>query len=615
MRTTTLFSDRLGLHQLAYARAVTEGLPMREMAERFLGIAHGAAAPRAHQFTMDQVRALARRQGDPRWRLVGLKIADETVGSPTPTLDEWAASAGLDDGWSEADLLEMYQEAFGTEDPQQLRKRQRNARLRIRRLQLLEHLARTAVTPAQPSDPLDGWFSADLAGALVARGLLTLQDLRARIHEGGAWWSSIRGFGPIKAKRVEQHVHLLLAAHPVVLAEKERWSTASGQAVLAALDGRTAGETINLPSNLTHPPLSVQRPTSPKASSLAASNDSEAIAAWISARAGSTATAKIYEREVGRYRLWLALERGRSLRDATVEDCRGYMDFLQNVPPAWMSRRKVERLKDGWAPWRKQPCHSSQQLALDAISACHAWLSAANYIEGNPWVLVNRDLGDDPKALRGSEDPTSRAFTPEGWLALTQQVEADASRARPRDQESANRHRWLLTFGECCGLRVSEMLGAKIGDLRQTDEGYVLSVYGKGRRRRAVPVPSRAIEATRQYLATRGLSIDASCNDAPLLGAVGSPREAPSYPALAQAIKSLVKRAARRLSLAEAARMERASAHWLRHTHATRAAERDVPVDVLQENLGQSDPRTTARYYRAQMKRRAKIMENAFGGG
>jgi integrase len=37
-----------------------------------------------------------------------------------------------------------------------------------------------------------------------------------------------------------------------------------------------------------------------------------------------------------------------------------------------------------------------------------------------------------------------------------------------------------------------------------------------------------------------------------------------------------------------------------------------VPLDVLQENLGQSDPRTTARYYRAQMKRREAEMERAF---
>ena len=37
-----------------------------------------------------------------------------------------------------------------------------------------------------------------------------------------------------------------------------------------------------------------------------------------------------------------------------------------------------------------------------------------------------------------------------------------------------------------------------------------------------------------------------------------------------------------------------------------------MPLDVLQANLGHADPRTTARYYRAQMQRRQKEMERAF---
>ena len=46
---------------------------------------------------------------------------------------------------------------------------------------------------------------------------------------------------------------------------------------------------------------------------------------------------------------------------------------------------------------------------------------------------------------------------------------------------------------------------------------------------------------------------------------------------------------------------------------ATRAAERGVPADILQENLGQGDPRTTARYFRAQIERRQGAMEKVFG--
>ena len=57
----------------------------------------------------------------------------------------------------------------------------------------------------------------------------------------------------------------------------------------------------------------------------------------------------------------------------------------------------------------------------------------------------------------------------------------------------------------------------------------------------------------------------------------------------------------------------RAALHSLRHTHATRFAERGGDVDVLQANLGHADPLTAAVYFRAQIERRQKQAEKAFG--
>ena len=53
--------------------------------------------------------------------------------------------------------------------------------------------------------------------------------------------------------------------------------------------------------------------------------------------------------------------------------------------------------------------------------------------------------------------------------------------------------------------------------------------------------------------------------------------------------------------------------HWLRHTHGTRFAERGGEIDVLQANLGHADPRTSATYFQAQLERRQKQLERAFG--
>jgi len=182
--------------------------------------------------------------------------------------------------------------------------------------------------------------------------------------------------------------------------------------------------------------------------------------------------------------------------------------------------------------------------------------------------------------------------------------------------ESSQRLRWICVFEQAVGLRASELLRAQRGHLVEKPTGWVLRVHGKGRKNRWVPVPKAAIEATRAYFAARGTPFDPAGGETPLLASLGDPLSPVSYPALHQTFARFVDRAikASRLSSAERAHALRASAHWLRHTHATRAAEREVPPDVLQENLGQADPRTTARYYRAQIERRQRAMEKAFGG-
>ena len=129
-----------------------------------------------------------------------------------------------------------------------------------------------------------------------------------------------------------------------------------------------------------------------------------------------------------------------------------------------------------------------------------------------------------------------------------------------------------------------------------------------------MPLPAVGLEATKTYFAARGLDFESATPETPLLGSLGDATLPLGYSALHETFTRFVRRAVKAsdLPLEERQRAEQASAHWLRHTHATRAAERNVPPDVLQENLGQSDPRTTARYYRAQMQRRHKEMERAF---
>ena len=51
---------------------------------------------------------------------------------------------------------------------------------------------------------------------------------------------------------------------------------------------------------------------------------------------------------------------------------------------------------------------TSQGVATAALNTLFARLGQARYAIANPWVLVNRKLGDDPNQM--GDDTSSRAF-------------------------------------------------------------------------------------------------------------------------------------------------------------------------------------------------------------
>ena len=186
--TVARFVRRLGPHHFAYLRACAEGLERTDCARRYLGIEHGHEAKTAHQEAVDAVRAVARRRGESAWRLVGLTIRVPS-GEPRPSLDAFAQQHDLE-GFSESEVVKLYEEAFPAD-----RKTARGQRLRERQLELLRRLEGLAAEMPQLSDLVAGWFDEALAAKLVTAGLLTLGMLNARISVGGRWFASLPAVG------------------------------------------------------------------------------------------------------------------------------------------------------------------------------------------------------------------------------------------------------------------------------------------------------------------------------------------------------------------------------------------------------------------------------------
>ena len=218
------------------------------------------------------------------------------------------------------------------------------------------------------------------------RGVFTLGQLQGLIAGGGRWWSGLRAYGPVKALRLQRLVEQLLGALPA-----RTWSLQLTHDSAAALTGEHGAN----------------RATQGVAT-IAARDDRAAVQAWIAARSGSALTAKAYERESDRFMLWCMLERRKALSDTGAEDCRAYMDFLGNIPASWISRRHVERLASGWAPFAGPLSVASQRQAIGIMHSMFQWLVQAGYLRANPWALVRRRIGDDAAAPVLAE--SSRTF-------------------------------------------------------------------------------------------------------------------------------------------------------------------------------------------------------------
>ena len=624
---------RLGTHHFAHLRAVAEGLDAQDSAKRYLGIEHGHQARTAHLQTVEHIRAIARRAGEGAWRLIGLSIRVD-LDANQPTLEAFIEQRGLD-GWSEAEVAAMYQETYPVD-----RRAKKRTQLRQRQLDLIKRLEKQSAEAPSPTDMVTGWFDDLVAKRLLGAGLTTLADLNTKIAIGGRWYRTLPSIGEAKAERIAAHLATLLPRailparalfvlsgtpnlfaapspapqrqlappalpnsplpSPTVIVGAEgypnRLTLTSGMA--KSENFRGVGDTV----------IQTALPSPASPSLLKARNDLEAVDAWIAARSGSIHTAKAYHREANRLLLWLQYERGgKSLRQMDVGDCGDYMAFLQTIPAAWISRIRAAPGQPGWAPFRGPLSHRSQALAITLVASLFGWLQSAQYLSANPWPLMNQKTGDD----REHQMLDTKAFSEGAMAEVLKYIEAQAP------SPSRNRIRFILRFVEAVGLRSAELLEAKLKDFRLEPEGWVIQVFGKGAKNRVAAVPGQAFAALQDYLMSRHLEgIETAPGTLPLLASTKDPFEPIGYQALYEHVRAWFRKAIANSGLpsTERTKLARASTHWLRHTFGTRAVAREVPLDVIQAQMGHASIQTTTAIYgRAPIKRRVDELGKEFG--
>ena len=633
---------KVGLHHFAFFRGALEGLDLAELGERYLETGADRVRAKATQrWIRDELIAAARRQKPHVARLLAIPPAryaatvDANADPNTivPSLETFQAERDPSGFYAEAELIALFEQEFAAQDPARARKSRRNALLRKKLATAIRWLESFVATEPVLSDPLAVWLDPMVTGRLTTAGLMTVHDLVARIHQRGKHWPrKVPQLGPIGAARLERWLranHLLSGGELVTV-------TAATAPSLPASTAIVPLDRLRVPANLS----GVNGTNRGEGNKLSASDDLAAIRVWLASLGPRANTVRSYQTQAERFLLWMLLERGKALSSATTEDCISYRDWLNALgnedqlwywnlaAEDWIGPRACPRFSAEWRPFTGPLSPSSQKLAVTVLTALCEWLTRQKYLASNPWD------GVPPSHNLDGRMRTDHSLTPAQWQTTL------AACADVEDVETRLRLRFILLCAYALGLRLSELtamimaapeeragtmnLGLKPGS---DGEGWDLDVLGKRNKRRLVPVSDIVIDALTDYLKVREYGDDPGTWPAGLPLIATLPRQgrlsknrqgcALSHSGLYRLLSSHFKRVAAQMdSRRDAAHLQAASTHWLRHTHATHSLAAGAPIEAVQENLGHASVATTAVYSHAGRKRRKAAVETlmAFAG-
>jgi len=353
-------------------------------------------------------------------------------------------------------------------------------------------------------------------------------------------------------------------------------------------------------------------------SQLSATNDLDAVRAWLSNYADTKTTFDNYRKEAERLLLWAVVQLGKPLSSLTHEDLLIFKAFLVDPQPEdrWVSATggKYPRGDERWRPFNGPLSPASQRQALIILNAMFTWLVNAGYLRGNPMALLRQ------RAKRSAPRVTrylSISLWDEVKLFVEQlPLESEAQRAYHA------RCRWLTTLFYLQGMRISEVAGGQMGSFfrRLGADGrdqWWLETLGKGDKERIVPVSGELIQELRHYRAANGLpALPTRSEETPLVIPFKGRARCLSRSAVHDAIKGVFAGAATWLRAKgpefadRADELERASAHWLRHTAGSHQADGGVDLRTIRDNLGHVSLNTTSLYLHTEDDERHKETVN-----
>lgn len=247
-----------------------------------------------------------------------------------------------------------------------------------------------------------------------------------------------------------------------------------------------------------------------------------------------------YERDLGKLSAW-ATKNGFELLTLSRRDLREWLIDLGRTKLSENSKRRL----------------------ISAMRGFYKFLMIDGHIKNNP--------------AENLDSPQKGFYLPN----FLNQAEIETLLAAPDvSTEIGLRDRAIIELMYACGLRVSEAVNVKIGDIDL--ESGIITTTGKGSKTRRVPVGSSAVEWVKTYLVLRRRKENVEIEHL-FVTPLGRPLNR-------QIIHKSVKEYADKCGLPDV------SPHTLRHSFATHLVQNSADIRSVQQMLGHADISTTQIY-------------------
>ncbi len=214
-----------------------------------------------------------------------------------------------------------------------------------------------------------------------------------------------------------------------------------------------------------------------------------------------------------------------------------------------------------------------------ALRSFFRYLMKQGIVSSNPFSLVKT-----PK----KPNHLPKVFTVEEVMGLLASL--------PEETPQQQRNKCLLLLMYAGGLRISEVANLRLGDIHFATK--TLTIVGKGKKVREVPIGEVAMGCLKRYLPYRKeISPEAVRSDAVFLTRGG------------KAITSRMVRYVFSQAISTLAMERRLSPHALRHSFATHLLQNGASLRAIQEMLGHSSLSTTQIYTHLSLERLRSLYE------